>query len=301
MNPFVQAILDLLAEVWNWSLDIWDTGNHWARWAIGIIVPWPILVVFAALLPTAVAYVVVPIVALLPILAIVFLLIAALDPLVLAVLAAFRSGRRILRTAGAVIGAELVFGLYLALLPVGNRRGLVPILFLAAVALPFLSLITGGWGKWLRRFAVLVLLFVTLLFFVPTIAPALAGRWWTQEARVGQDIRTNGVGAILPDVSVAASTGRYPFCDDTEAGLNVTLATREHTLQLHPDCWSGWVSMPTAPYTFRIKHGKPMEMRFWNGRRLMVQPQDKIWVGDIGSDNFRLRGEEVVTIVVEPR
>lgn len=299
MNPFVQAILNLFAEIWNWVLDIWDTGNHWARWAIAIFILWPIVVVLAALLPSAAARIIVPIIALLPVIAIAFLLIAVIDPLVIGAIAVFQGGRRALRFVGAVIGVELAFGLYLAILPVGNWRGLVPILLLTAIALPLLHLVPGVWGRWMRRFAIIVLVFVTFLSFFPNIAPALAERWWARETEVGQTIRTKGVGVILP--AFPKDAGQYPICADTEAGLDVTLAAREHQLQLHPDCWSGWVSMPTAPYTFRIKNRKPMEMRFWNGRRLLAQPEDKIWLGDIGSSNFRLRGEEVVTIIVEPR
>lgn len=196
-------------EVREFIADLWYTGNFWARWAMAIFLIWPILIVLAVLFPVAVAHVVVPIVALLPVAAIAFLLIAVIDPLAIGIIAVFQSGRRALRFVGAVMGIELAFGLYLALIPVGNRRGLVPVMLLAVVALPLLSLVPGSWGRWLRGFAVLVLLFVTILFFFPNIAPAIAKRWRAQEEWVGKDIRHRGIGAILPDLGGGAEAGEW--------------------------------------------------------------------------------------------
>ncbi len=114
---------------------LWGIGNLWARLAIIIVASWPVAVTFAALIgwPALTATV-----ALLPLAAIIFGLIALIDPLVIGAIGAVWP--RFLKALALVIGTELAIGVYFAAVPVASDRGLVPLALLLLLAILFLAM-----------------------------------------------------------------------------------------------------------------------------------------------------------------
>jgi len=116
---------------------LWQTGNLWARWAIGLTAAWPPVLAIVAILGirplTAV-------VGLVPVATLVFVLVAWTDPLVVPILAVTHLGRTGLQWVSTILAGELLLGVYFALVPVHNDPALVPVLLLTAAALMFLSL-----------------------------------------------------------------------------------------------------------------------------------------------------------------
>lgn len=156
---------ELLSSIGQMFLEIRNTGNYWLRRALLVLLLWPLLMIFASLLPPNAAMVVVPIVALVPLLAAVFWVVGAVDLLlVAAATTAIPLVRRVLIKLAVATGMELVIGVYFSLVPTSTDRALVPALLLIFAAILFLSL-----GK--KRGVILALLILasavlTMIFFL---------------------------------------------------------------------------------------------------------------------------------------
>lgn len=92
----------------------------------------------------------------------------------------------------------------------------------------------------------------------------------------------------------------YPLCAETEVGVRLTVEKPEAKLPLNPNCWSGWVRLP-ANVDFFVDTSKDHEYLFWNGERKFVSSKNPKWLGQINGNIFRLRGEGIVPITIEPK
>lgn len=119
------------------SRQLWKTGNDWARWALALTAAWPLVISLVAVIgyrPLTSAF------GLLPVLAIVFVLVAWTDPLVIPILAAVHVSRSGIQWLATILGTELLLSVYFTLVPVHNDPGLLPLLLLVAAAQLFLAL-----------------------------------------------------------------------------------------------------------------------------------------------------------------
>ncbi len=156
--------MNTLQELWAIFVALWNTGNRIARAAILLIVLWPILICGVALIGSPA---VTSIAALIPVVAIAFSIIAAIDPIIIAVVAAFKKGRTVLAWIATIIAAELVLGVYFSIVPVWNDRGLVPVVVLVAVAIFFLAIGTKGRiQKTAISAMALIAIILTIIFFL---------------------------------------------------------------------------------------------------------------------------------------
>lgn len=153
--------------------------NRWARLVIlgvifGVVAPivlWPFVLLGVALtgsasLTAAIAFL--PLVAF-PIFVII---LAVAYPLLSGILVTIPGIRILFGWLFVVIFGELLIGLYLAVIPVWNRPGLIPVLALLVVVLGmFLILrrqfvgLRGGWGGWFTTALALAIAIVTIAFF----------------------------------------------------------------------------------------------------------------------------------------
>jgi hypothetical protein len=154
--PTLQALASLTGGLWN-------TGNLWARWAIGLIAGWPPILAIVALLnvPTLTS-----LLGLVPLATVVFVLVAWSDPLVIPVLAITQYGRTGLQWVSTVIAGELLLGVYFALVPVSNDPALVPLLLLVGACLTFLSMGAQFPAKPALQFALVALVALMTLAFI---------------------------------------------------------------------------------------------------------------------------------------
>lgn len=154
-------------------------ANRWARLVIlgvvfGVAVPlilWPFVLIGVALTGSAG---IVSAAAFLPLVALpVFVIIlAAAYPLLSGILVTIPGVRVLFGWLFIVIFAELVIGLYLAVIPVWNSPGLIPVLVLLVVVLGmFLILrrqfvgLRGGLASWFSTALVLAIVGITIVFF----------------------------------------------------------------------------------------------------------------------------------------
>jgi len=156
---------DLFNELRGLLGDLWRTGNYWLRLGVLALTVWPLFLIIlatAGLSGTAIATlaVVVPVVAL--------GIILLKWPLVTVFASSDKDGRRVLGVIFTIAFMELGVGIFLALVPVSDSPGLVPIFVLVAVALGLLTLARMTLGKekfkWTRRLLILVLAVMTLNF-----------------------------------------------------------------------------------------------------------------------------------------
>lgn len=144
-------------------LAFYQNANLLLRIALFTALFWPLAVIVAAILfAPHVAQTVVPIVDLVPLVAIFFLLIGT--PFALAVILQKPAARRGFLWLAAAIGVELSIGVYFSTIPVSKDAGLVPLLLLTALAIFFLRV--GGIARWLVRIFAFLVVAITIVFLL---------------------------------------------------------------------------------------------------------------------------------------
>lgn len=136
----------------------WHTGNFLGKISIIFLVGWPIfLAAFAAL---GGGTTLTAILALMPFLTAVMML--STFPIIDAAVLANGKGRRIFKWVMAIIGVELVIGIYLSVVPVSNDAGLVPTLILVLAAILVIQL--SGKMKRIKTLLWIGLIVLTIVF-----------------------------------------------------------------------------------------------------------------------------------------
>ncbi len=161
-------MIQFLNEVWEVIAALWNTGVRFARVAIrvvlGVIFVWPFALLGASLTGSSGFTAAV---ALVPLAAILLLMLAY--PLVSGVLAALPQGRRFYLWLVIVLFGEMVIGLYLAVVPVWNNPGLIPVLVLLVVVLGMFLILKRQFvwrrGGWFSTVLALAILSITFTFF----------------------------------------------------------------------------------------------------------------------------------------
>lgn len=142
-------------------LAFYQNANLLLRIALFTALFWPLAVIVAAILfAPHVAQTIVPIVDLIPLLAIFFLLIGA--PFALAIILQKPAARRGFLWLVGAIGVELSIGVYFSTIPVSKDAGLIPLLLLTALAIFFLRV--GGIARWLVRIFAFLVVVITIVF-----------------------------------------------------------------------------------------------------------------------------------------
>ncbi len=140
---------------------VWRTGNQWARIGIGLVTLWPVALALVSLTGSTTL---ISLLALVPVGAVLFLFLAAIDPLVVAAAASIGPARRALRWGATIVGSEVMVGVYFSLVPIANDPGLAPLLLAAAAALLFLALgVRGPTVSWLMALLVVLILGLTAI------------------------------------------------------------------------------------------------------------------------------------------
>lgn len=265
--------MNTLQELWAIFVALWNTGNRIARAAILLIVLWPVLVAVTALVgfPTITS-----IVALTPVMAIAFSIIAAIDPIVIAVIATFKKGRTIFTWIATIIAAELVLGVYFSIVPVWNDRGLVPVVVLIAVTMFFLAIgIKGKIQKTAISAMIFIIIVLTAIFF-------LGGREKAAAKFESAPTKTSTTTTpAMPDYQLCAINGEYDFSNlDIKKVGKVEIAFQR-------DCWTR-VVLPVNT-CWRITPSADVWMLWADGTKFIDGP-GRIVPGINGKRLFNIRG-----------
>ncbi len=171
---------------------VWNEGNYWARYVILTMLFFPVVIAAISLFGSFVLTSLVALV--LPVVAIIALFWFWRDPLILAVLAGFPWGRQILRFAAWMLAAEIGIGIIFSAVPIANNRGFIPLYCLVLLFYSILVITNGN--KKLRWHAGTTAIIITLLFYIPDIASAVAYRLNLKQKSVAVGIRTNGFSGL---------------------------------------------------------------------------------------------------------
>jgi hypothetical protein len=224
----------LFSEIVRVAAALWKIGNYWLRLVLGTIILWPIAIILAATaLPEQRATTIVPLVALLPLAAL--LLFAMNAPLAIAAVGVLPKGREILYLIAGMIGAELTVGVYVSLVPVSNDRGLLPLLILSALAYAFLRL--AKVRNFITGLLFLLILCLTVIFL-------LGGR--NNVANVAQKVEKN-VAKSIGETRVVpiAAYDPHKICDDAwKNELRFDDNVDHFDVDLHEGCFSGLIHIP---------------------------------------------------------
>ena len=157
----------------------------WLFVAAAMLLLWPLLIALGGMFSPSIAIILVPVLTILPF----FVLIGSaifLTPIIIvgiiggSVLS--KTGQKILACFCAIIGAEILMGIYFAMVPTANDRPLIPLLLLFFLGLCFFRK-KGG----VRKFLIFNVVILTAVFF-------LGGRTEVQK-------KINGVGSEISSTS----------------------------------------------------------------------------------------------------
>ncbi|MEK7634675.1 MAG: hypothetical protein AAB396_02235 [Patescibacteria group bacterium] len=104
-----------------------------------------------------------------------------------------------------------------------------------------------------------------------------------------------------PNKKSTAAPADYPLCAEQKI-YDLRGKTTQITVQLHQNCWSGWIMLPETNYSAVVDTLSPgdLEYKFWNGERILIP--DKSVAADISQGRnygsaYRLRGygEAIIT------
>jgi hypothetical protein len=207
----LQQLGQFFLEIWNFILDLWDTGNFWARVAIALIAGWFILLVIFAIIPVPLLA---QVMALLPIVEALLLLFAA--PVIITALAAVPQTRIAIRGVAWILLWQLLNGLYFSLVPVHADRGLVIPLIVAGAALLLLGFAAGITIVTPQRVAAMLVLLIiafTVIFF-------FGGR-----GAVRQQIQQRIAAAPLPPTVSQPPAGQLVWSDTLQPPAQTTFTT----------------------------------------------------------------------------
>jgi hypothetical protein len=124
---------------------------------------------------------------------------------------------------------------------------------------------------------------------------------WPNRNDIDEALTKKGLVGTIAEPLKALRGKDYPICVETQDGVELSLKVKPQAeLQLSPDCWSGWVVLPEHA-RFRVRSPGDMEYLFLDGRRLFVSGKEWKWLGELKTLTFRLRGEGMATIAVEPQ
>jgi len=156
-------ITQALQAVWN----IWGIANFWVRLAITVIVVSPVMVAMASLTGSLTLT---AITALFPVLALAWVFLFQVDPLIIPLLQrtpgirdTFNAGIKLFKK---IVAVEILMGVYFTLVPIHNRPSFIAPIFLIIVALLSLWASELKWG-WAWKGLIGTLVVLTLLVIFP--------------------------------------------------------------------------------------------------------------------------------------
>ena len=155
--------MNTLHELGNLCVVLWEQGNLWAsRWLrimIVLVFIWPIVMIGTCLTLDKYPVVAMFILAVLPLLVFLAWLFCLTNPLILGVIFLLPSTKKPLLLICGALGAEILVGIYLSLVPIALDRGLGLTLILVLVALVLFWRI-----RRLRTLLIILLLVLTMIF-----------------------------------------------------------------------------------------------------------------------------------------
>lgn len=231
----------LLGELWDFVVDLWDTGNFYIRLAIVLVLGWPVALALAVILgvkgDTAVALALMPAGALV-------LLLLVIPPMLSVVVMALpeqpfrhfrglrqiqlpsriqrlRALKRVLNFLTLVAGTEVVIGVYLAGVPVGNDPKLL--WWLLAFTVIFATFWSRGYRRrWFRLVYLFAVLAITTTFFFggrETVVGS-ASRVWESLSRRAEAEEVSAASPVSTITTVTAVVTPYE--------LTIRQATEQH-------------------------------------------------------------------------
>jgi hypothetical protein len=183
-----------------------------------------------------------------------------------------------------------------AILPWRSNPAAIPLILLAAVILAVAGAAFGTGGVLGRG----IVIFVTSLVLVALVTSLIFPRTFSAISSA-----RSGVDQYLADVIEGKDSAGFPICAETAETHRLTSENPRISFAVHPDCWSGWVSIRTSQKSsfrfYKEPVGGFLEVHFWDGTRRLIHENQSIWFGNVPRAEFRLRGSGGrVVIELEP-
>jgi len=207
-----------------------------------------------------------------------------------------RAGRRYVIYTGSILLFGMFAALMAAILPWRNNPAVIPLILLAAAILAVAGAVWGTGGILGRG----MVIFVTSLVLVALVTSLIFPRTFSAISSA-----RSGVDQYLADVISGRDSAGLPICAETAETHHLTIENPRISFAVHPDCWSGWVSIRTSQKSsfrfYKEPVGGFLEVHFWDGTRRLIHENQSIWFGNVPRAEFRLRGSGGrVVIELEP-
>jgi hypothetical protein len=218
------------SALWDLVLDLWESGNVYAQIGIALVVGWTLLTFLVSLSGNQMLIAIAALIPLLGVFAIIFA-----QPLLWGVVASFSKGRAVLARGIGIVGFELLLGVALAFVPMGNDVKAIPFFVLTIMALTFIYL---GFEKGWMRTALISILWVLLALQILNFARAGEKTNMAAATEKAQAEKPQAPGSTI---CPGAGTIKVPAADLAV----IPLDTCQSGLVKLPDTWKG-VRMKTV-------------------------------------------------------
>ena len=205
-------------------------------------------------------------------------------------------GERFVRFVATILFVELMISGYIIRVPTHQNLEAVPMLVITAAAVGLGTFVWGGWlsGRFYTFVATVVMFLTTLSFFAPQTYHTLHGATKNMDVEMASAIK-----------NASARTIHYPVCANAPT---YRFSANQNSIQvpIQPDCWSGWVVLPTDStgtrglYTWwGTDSPGELEFAFPDGRRILLEADEASYGWLPPGHRFRLRGPGPVTVNIE--
>lgn len=309
MQPLLKALLRVVKI-------IWTKGNKWIRIALAVVLLYPVILIgltTMGLTPSTISWMAFML-ALIGMSGIAFVWI---DPMLIALIAAFDSGRVALRALSTVVAVELFMAFYLGVLPVGSNRVFIPLMGLALLMILFSGFALGKKAEG-------VLKFIRFVGFVTVIALSLLTLPGGDKVQAKISVGWN---MFFAPASVSQKTADQIadtlYCDDgryipLSRGKTVRfiVMSREDTTSFSDEedyddggCWTAWLTIPEKvrgdrqdDYRIDVSGAIDMEAAYRDGTKEVIHdfdPLTKRYAKSYDLSGVRFQNNGVRPVLVE--
>lgn len=257
----------MLTQLWELFVDLWETGNWWARAVLSAFLIYPLSLVILAYVGIDLTLATITLVLLVMF---AFALIAYVDPIIVGIVAAHSQGRTFLKFIAVLIAVESLIGAFFSVLPASTNPNLSSLLLLVVICVGLLSTAISSslevFAKKMTRILVVVGSLIVLVLCAWALAPEVLNELGGARKHVMGKAASWVRNISRPDTSKASSAAMQrsrpvvwhpePF-PLPEPGKFVPTVTNLDTANLRPASYKIWAKKGDKMVKYRVSLTNP--------------------------------------------
>ena len=248
---YIIAIYTVVSPV---IAEAWNQGGRILRFALFIVLLFPLFISLVALIGSSWFTATVGIIISVGILCVI---LSMVNPIIFGLIAAIPGGRTFLRRVIEVLAIELVFCVYFSVIPVDSIRSMIPVVILLMFAITLLSLAGTRLARIFRFVMSVLLVGVTVLFIFSYLRPETYASLWTWNERADKKSAKAVLDTTTTVVTNPATTQRIAQSSKTEY-------KQFHTYDLPKGSWTAMIEATLYP-NYDVRVTDSTKIRFSDG------------------------------------